>query len=230
MRGILVVILGAWLVVVGSISVALAQQQTQDYAYSADVFIDVDANSSWDATEVRAAGWTIELYDDSFNLLSSTTSSDAAAVETTSTDPASYICIQPQTDWLQTVPLAGPSHPLDFAWYYYDLASDDAVEVYTFGVAEDEGTPEPGGEIIEEENTEPTEKVVIEDEGAVLGATDEPEILAETGSESWLMPIVGVILIISVIPLARASVLDYNRLKHLEMKQKLHHTSKLSVK
>ena len=186
-------------------SVALAQQQTVSFDVYASVFSDTSEDGVQDTGELLLDGWTLEIYDDSMTLLASTASSDTGSVALASDTEPSYVCVMPSDTAFQTYPLIGTNYPGDAAWYCHSLAQES--EEYLFGVSVQEVEENP--DVIEEENTAPVEKdPQPEDTGAVLGATDEPAVLAETGVPAAVVPAVGLSFISLAFSLAKRSKLN----------------------
>lgn len=180
--------------------------QVNPYSLSVDIFLDENADSVYQEAEARIGDWPIQVFDPAFQPLASilASSDDTTTIELT--EQPSYVCLGPAAGFIQTSPLAGTPHPDDPAWMCQDV-----IETYAFRflLAQEPNQPEELPELLDESNTPPVEKdpVEAEEQGAVLGETS-PEVLAETGAETWLPMLVGSALILGTLALARPQQID----------------------
>ena len=184
------------------------EQESPIYTVEAVVFNDQDKDYVInEATDLQLGQWPIELYDSTFNALDFATSSETDATSLSSNVEPSYICIVPQLNWIQSVPANGTPHPTDPAWFCHEVDSLEG-EPASFAVFADNQEPEAQPGVLGESNSVPDTKDEPVNQPSVLGATDEVDILAETGAPSLLTPIVGLLLLTLVLKLAHFSKLQ----------------------
>ncbi len=207
MKGIFGIVIGVFVSLLVCVAPVSAQSvSTETITTYVDVYHDANTNGAWDSDE-SALAWNVRALDMDFVELGSDVALEGAPAQIVTNEMPRYICSDTSMDWILTQPSSGVFHPDNLAWYCYDLLEVES-EVYVFGVATEQ-TPEPAGELIDEGNTPATEKDQIEeDAGAVLGASTDPAVLAETGSPIWVSPLVGIVLIALAIRLARNRIIE----------------------
>ena len=185
---------------------AVAQELPQlEFEVNALVYEDVNMSTDHQTPEEpQLAGSTIEVYDSDFNLLGEAVSSDTAPTSLQSNFQIQFVCIVPQSGWIQTSPVSAFGHPSDVSWYCHEYSQE--TEVYEFGIVKSTEEPEPIPTIIRESESESDPKVPPV-QTAVLGANTD-ELLAETGTPTLAVSVIGIWLLLSVITLAQISKLD----------------------
>ena len=170
----------------------LFAQQSEYPTVTAAVFEDANQNGVQDGSETLLSGWQFFSFDSVGNEIDRSLS--GSLYVSLEFDPGSTFCLEAQAGW------AISPRSLESDWCI-NSGADTSSLLFAIYVDPNSNPIEGLPSVIDDQPETP-----IAETGSVLGAVDEPQVLAETGVEAVLLPILGLLSIISVISLARMSV------------------------